>query len=85
MCARRHVDVLVAGAGPAGLCAALTAARAGASVLLVDPKSEIGLPVRCAEFVPRLLARELSRDARWCEDQVRCYEELARGYLLGGV
>ncbi|MBM3597995.1 MAG: sarcosine oxidase subunit alpha family protein [Alphaproteobacteria bacterium] len=31
-----HCDVLVAGAGPAGLMAALTAARAGARVLLVD-------------------------------------------------
>ena len=53
------VDVLVAGAGPAGLCAALAAVRAGASVLLVDGKKEIGLPVRCAEFVPRLFAREV--------------------------
>ncbi|WP_155756064.1 (2Fe-2S)-binding protein, partial [Rhodococcus opacus] len=31
-----HTDLLVAGAGPAGLAAALTAARAGARVVLVD-------------------------------------------------
>jgi sarcosine oxidase subunit alpha len=35
-------DVLVAGAGPAGLAAALTAARAGASVMLVDDGAHPG-------------------------------------------
>ncbi len=37
-----HVDVLIVGAGPAGLAAALVAGRAGASVLLVDENSEPG-------------------------------------------
>ncbi len=37
-----HVDVLVVGAGPAGLAAALAAGRAGASVLIVDEHSEAG-------------------------------------------
>jgi sarcosine oxidase subunit alpha len=37
-----HADLLVVGAGPAGLAAALTAARAGARIVLVDEQSEAG-------------------------------------------
>ncbi len=37
-----HVDVLVVGAGPAGLCAALESVKQGASVLLVDENQIVG-------------------------------------------
>ena len=37
-----HVDVLVAGGGPAGMAAAVAAADAGASVLLVEEEYELG-------------------------------------------
>ena len=37
-----HCDVLVVGAGPSGLMAALTAARSGARVIVADEQSEFG-------------------------------------------
>ena len=37
-----HCDVLVAGGGPAGLMAALAAAKSGARVILADEKNEFG-------------------------------------------
>ena len=47
-----RVDVLVVGAGPAGSTAARVAAAAGASVLVVERRPNVGLPVQCAEYVP---------------------------------
>lgn len=51
-------DVLVVGAGPAGSSAALEAAKAGSRVLMVEKRKEIGVPVQCAEYIPRLLLAE---------------------------
>ncbi|GBE18322.1 putative oxidoreductase/MT0587 [archaeon BMS3Abin16] len=42
-------DVVVIGAGPAGSMTARDLARGGASVLLVEKRPEIGMPVRCGE------------------------------------
>ena len=52
-------DVLVVGAGPAGSCAARAAAQAGARVLLVEKRAQVGVPVQCAEFVPWQLAHHV--------------------------
>ena len=54
-----HTDVLVVGLGPAGASAAAEAARGGARVIAIERKREAGLPVQCAEFVPRLVGLEV--------------------------
>ena len=48
-----ETDVLVIGAGPAGSTAAKHAALGGAQVIVIDKKSEIGTPKRCAEGVSK--------------------------------
>jgi len=53
------IAVVVVGAGPAGSSAAEAAATLGASVLMVDRKSEIGSPVQCGGFLPE--ASELQK------------------------
>ena len=50
-------DVLVIGAGPAGSTAARFAAEKGVSVILLERRDKVGLPVRCAEFVPWPVSR----------------------------
>jgi len=50
-------DIVVIGAGPAGSSAAKTAAERGAKVLLIDRRQRVGVPVQCAEFVPRWISR----------------------------
>ena len=47
-----ETDVIVVGSGPAGSSAAKHAALGGAKVILMDKKSEIGSPKRCAEDIP---------------------------------
>lgn len=57
-----HCDVLVAGAGPAGLMAALAAGRAGARVIIADEQNEFG---------GRLLSDAATSDAAaWLADVV---------------
>ncbi|MDO5862412.1 MAG: NAD(P)/FAD-dependent oxidoreductase, partial [Thermoplasmata archaeon] len=46
------VDVLVVGSGPAGSTAARFAAQSGASVLFIERREQVGVPVRCGEFMP---------------------------------
>jgi geranylgeranyl reductase family protein len=53
------IDVLIVGGGPAGSSAARAAAEAGASVLVIEKRARIGEPVRCAEYIPRLLTQKM--------------------------
>lgn len=73
----QHCDLLVIGAGPAGLAAALTAARAGARVILCDEQEELGGAL--------LDSRELLDDrpaAQWAEQAVAELAECANVTLL---
>jgi len=47
-----EVDVLVVGSGPAGSVTSRYAAMKGASVLFLERRPEVGVPVRCGEFMP---------------------------------
>ena len=53
----RSVDVLVIGLGPAGSAAAAAAASAGLSVLALERKQQVGVPVQCAEYIPLPLGK----------------------------
>lgn len=44
--------MVVVGAGPAGSLAARFAAQGGARTLLVDQRTELGVPVQCGEYLP---------------------------------
>ncbi|HNS50069.1 MAG TPA: geranylgeranyl reductase family protein [Anaerolineae bacterium] len=73
-------DVLVVGAGPAGSCAARAAAEAGARVLLVEKRAQVGLPVQCAEFIPWQLAGQVSVPERCIAQRI----ERMRTFLPDG-
>lgn len=65
-------EIVVAGGGPAGLSAALNAARGGASVLVVERNNEIGSPTRTSggSFVKEL--RDLDIPAELFHKVHRC-------------
>jgi len=66
------VDVLIAGAGPAGSALAAALARAGASVLLVEAAAH-PRPKACAEYASPRIVEELARlglPASWTDTAV---------------
>ena len=64
-------DILVVGAGPAGSSAALTAARNGMHVILVERRPVIGVPVRCAEYIPALLLGKIDTEKSFVIQSLR--------------
>lgn len=65
-------QVVVVGAGPAGLHTAKKLAEAGLSVLCVDKKAEIGSPKRCAEGLGRSAFKKFGFDpnADWVRQEI---------------
>jgi len=55
-------DVLIIGAGPGGGSAALHAARAGLSTMIVEADPEVGVPVHCGECLSQLAIDNLDLD-----------------------
>ena len=64
-------DILVAGAGPAGSAAARSAALAGLRVLVAERRPAIGVPVRCAEYIPAPLLGEAGTGRSFVVQRVR--------------
>lgn len=65
-------QVVVVGAGPAGLHTSKKLAEAGLDVLCVDKKPEIGTPKRCAEGLSRSAFRKFNfdEDAAWVRQEI---------------
>ena len=64
---KKDCDVVIVGAGPGGSLAARYAAEAGADVVMIEKRQEIGSPVRCAEGISRAWLDEVGirSDERW--------------------
>ena len=91
-------DVIVVGAGPGGSFAAKKAAKAGASVLLIDRRKELGAPVRCGEGLgshwldelglkvsPKAISAEISGSVLYSPNmkrEVKIQNPETRGYVI---
>ena len=66
-------DVIIIGAGPAGGIAAKVLTESGRKVLILDKKSEVGLPVHCGEGLSRhaVESHGLKVDERWVKLKVK--------------
>ncbi len=92
---RVDCDVAVAGAGPAGSCAARVAAAAGLRVVVCERANVPGTPVRCGEAVGAEALRECTEvDPAWVSETIsgvtmvspsgiRVHvDRMAEGYIL---
>jgi digeranylgeranylglycerophospholipid reductase len=77
----RTIDVLVIGAGPAGSRAAEVAAEGGASVLLVEKRKKVGVPVQCAEFLHKNVVKKLEVPSKAIAQEV----DGMVTHLFGGI
>ncbi|RJR52281.1 MAG: NAD(P)/FAD-dependent oxidoreductase [Desulfobacteraceae bacterium] len=68
---KKVYDVVVIGVGPAGASAGRSAALSGMRVLMVERKTVVGVPVRCAEYIPAPLMGELGLGHGFVVQRVR--------------
>ncbi len=64
---QKKYDIVVVGAGPAGSTAAHAAVSNGVSVLMIDRRRELGVPVQCGEALAEDILSELKikPDPQW--------------------
>lgn len=68
---KNFYDIVVVGGGPAGAMTALTAAKNGASVLILERGREVGIPVRCAEGISlKGLTKFFKPDDKWISNYI---------------
>ncbi len=78
-----HCDVLVVGGGPAGIAAALAAARSGARVLLCDNQSSLGGALTRGELIEGVDAPDWAASARRKLAASPFVETLERTHVFG--
>jgi digeranylgeranylglycerophospholipid reductase len=73
MAEKRHFDIAVVGGGPAGIVAAIHAARGGRKVCLIDRKKSAGSPVRCGEAIGlKGFSSSVSLKQEWIKSRISC-------------
>ena len=64
-------DVVIVGSGPAGSVTAYYAAKAGAKVLIIERRAEVGVPVLCGEGISRAIDDfEMLGSKRWIANRM---------------
>lgn len=77
MADRMKTDVLIVGSGPAGSTAAKYAAEKGVQVTFIERRSQVGIPVRCGEYLPEVSEiRTMFPDAEDLEGTFALPEEM---------
>lgn len=67
----KKFDIIVVGAGPAGLMSAHLCIKQGFSVKVIEEHNEIGLPVQCSGLISSNLSRLVKIENSYVEHKVR--------------